>query len=694
MVGHFLVGNAQQRLPLPDSTAQKPAVNKTAFIEILSSDYTDIIKTSNETITKIVGNVKLRHGTDLLNCDSAILYQDSKVAEAYGNVSIEQADGTNALADYLKYTGRNKVIFMKGDVVLSDPQGKTLWSEEVEYNLNTKVGKYFKEGTLQNDETIISSKFGEYNLKTKDARFKGDVVVNDPEYNSTSEDISYNTQTEIVYFYADAIVQNESTTLFAKPGSIYNALKKEAIFKGRSNIIHGAQFIEGDEMKYNKVTGWAFAKGNVVAIDTAEKSTIFGGFLLYNEINEKMMVTDQPILRRIGEKDTIYFRGDTVFMEPLENLKMPNAGPIDTSKLKMDELVQAFTEGIVVDSTTIPFQSDAISPIINDSLSHSENKANTQHIRDSLKTEKYGEKEVQTKTTIKSIDKNLKKISNGDSLALVKEEKISESDSMFLENILEIDSIENDSVIVSVEKPVVYEDEKGNKKRYFILYHNVLIYSDSAQAKCDSMRYSQSDSLLVMSYNPVVWSRGSQVLGDTIYALLDSNKIFEVYVPKNAILIQKNGPEKAKMFDQVQGAMLHAFFNNNEIDSVLAFPEAETIYFSMDEDSAYIGASKASSEQLRMKFKERKISKITYIKDFDQKLSPMASVNPESFRLSRFNWRENERPKSLEAFLKGASDFQKSKILGIKAEENQDSKEPQSKENASKSTQKKAKKKK
>ncbi|HRP88972.1 MAG TPA: OstA-like protein [Edaphocola sp.] len=642
--------SGQQKLPLGDSTVQKSASGKTAFIEILSSDYTDIIKTANETITKIVGNVKLRHGTDLLNCDSAILYQESKMAEAFGNVSIEQADGTNALAEYLRYSGSNKDIYMKGDVILSDPQGKTLWSEEVEYNLNTKVGKYFKEGTLQNEATVISSKYGEYHLKTKDARFKGDVVVNDPEYNVTSEDLSYNTQTEIVHFFADAIIQNENTTLFAKPGSVYNAIKQEAIFKGRSNIIHESQFIEGDEMKYNKKTGWAYAKGNVVAVDTAEKSTVYGGFLLYNEQNEKMMVTDKPILRRGGEKDTIYFKGDTVFSEPLANLKVKDFGPVDTSKLRMDELVEALSKGVLVDSTHIPLQEDSLKMEHDkEILSPLENKAITKKKREALKAQK-DEEEISQKNIIK--------------LKSNEKESVVESDSLSLEplSIADLDTI--DSIAAPIEEPEILEDSKGHKKRYFLLYHHVQIFSDSAQAKCDSMRYSQADSLLIMSYNPVVWAKGAQVLGDTIYALLDSNKIHEVYVPQNSILIQKNGPENAKMFDQVQAGRLHAYFKDSEIDSVLAFPEAETIYYSMDDDSAYLGVSKASSAQLRMKFIDRKIKKITYLKDFNQKLTPIKEVNPEQFKLSRFNWREAERPKTLEAFLEGATEFQKKKILG------------------------------
>lgn len=666
-----IVSYAQQVPARTDSS-------KTPFIEILESKYTDILKVGNENVTKIVGHVKLRSGTDILYCDSAVLYQERKVAEAFGNVSIEQADGTTAFADYLKYTGGSKLVYMKGDVVLSDPKGNTLWSEEVDYNLSSKIGKYYKDGTLQNEQTVLSSRQGEYNLKTKEARFKGDVVVNDPEYKATSEELGYNTDTKFVRFFADAVVQNESSTLFAKPGSTYDAVKKQADFKGRSNIIHESHFIEGDDMKYNQISGWAIAKGNVVAIDTAEKATVWGGLLTYNEITGKMMVTDKPVLRRSGEEDTLYLVGDTVFSEPIVNLERPDRGPVDTAKLDMDQLIERMQQGIEVDSTRIPMQNDstkstmdtALIPAIKDTLTAIIDTT-------ALKTESVTGADTAKLSVNFPDEADLPALSDDDPLqtdssAVVSIQPVDSS------NVSPEDSTDNgraqrpkntigkDPGSKIYDKSDAAKEDEKSKPRYFLVYHHAKVFSDSAQAKCDSLRYSQADSLMILYKNPVVWGKEAQILGDTIYALLDSNKIHEVYVPKNAILIQQNGPEQAGMFDQIQGNRLHAFFVKNEIDSALAYPNAETIYFPADEDSAYLGASKASSERLKMRFKERKIWRVHYLKEFKQVMTPMKDVAPASFRLSRFNWRASEKAKDLEAFLEGIPEDRKKLVLGSK----------------------------
>ncbi len=644
--------------------------SKTGFIEILESKYTDIIKVGNDNVTKIVGNVKLRSGTDILYCDSAVLYQDKKIAEAFGNVSIEQADGTTAFADYLKYTGGSKLVYMKGDVVLSDPKGNTLWSEEVDYNLSSKIGKYYKDGTLQNEQTILSSRQGEYNLKTKEARFKGDVVVNDPEYKATSEELGYNTDTRFVRFFADAIVQNETTTMFPKPGSTYDAVKKQAVFKGRSNIIHESQFIEGDDMKYNQVSGWAIAKGNVIAIDTTEKATVWGGLLTYNEITGKMMVTDKPVLRRAGEEDTVYMVGDTVFSEPIANLERPDSGPVDTSKLYMDQLIERMQQGIEVDSTKIPLQNDTASSL-------SDTVVKVSPINDTLQTiDSLALNDKEEPDTVKPVlefpdEADLPALSNDDpqrtdssAIVSIDTNAVDLADSSRAQR--PKNTIGKNPGAKIYDKSDAAKGDEENKPRYFLVYHHAKVFSDSAQAKCDSLRYSQSDSLMILYRDPVVWGKEAQILGDTIYALLDSNKIHEVYVPKNAILIQQNGPEKFELFDQVQGNRLHAFFVNNELDSALAYPNAETIYFPTDEDSAYLGASKASSERLKMRFKERKIWQVHYLKDFKQVMTPMKDVAPANFRLSRFKWRGSEKAKDLEAFLEGIPESRKKLVLGDK----------------------------
>lgn len=120
-------------------------------------------------------------------------------------------------------------------------------------------------------------------------------------------------------------------------------------------------------------------------------------------------------------------------------------------------------------------------------------------------------------------------------------------------------------------------------------------------------------------------------------------------------MISRSGPDKAQMFDQIQGNTIKGYFLNNSLDSLIAQPNASTIYFIKDDSNAYVGCTEAQSERVEILFRDEKIQKIYYRKEVSTKTTPMEDVVPATMHLSRFNWREPERPKTLDSFLEGTS---------------------------------------
>jgi len=181
---------------------------------------------------------------------------------------------------------------------------------------------------------------------------------------------------------------------------------------------------------------------------------------------------------------------------------------------------------------------------------------------------------------------------------------------------------------------------------YFVGYHHVRIFSDSLQGKCDSVCYTRSDSTIRMIYAPAVWAHNSQITGDTILLHLDSSELRSLYVPNNAFLVSRSGPEKAQLYDQVQGKTLTAYFANNEITNMIVYPNAESIYFSRDDSGAYIGVDQAKSMRMRIYFKDQKITHIKQEQDPSHTMTPMDKADLPNTRLSKFKWRADERPKT------------------------------------------------
>jgi len=305
--------------------AQVKDTSKTIPVHIKNSKNYYHIQTDSGEYNKFIDDVVLQQGTDILYCDSAYMNQTTHNFEAFGDVKITQADGTEAKSNYLRYISDSKTAFMRGNVSLNDNKGK-LWCDELTYNLNTKIGVYDHGGRLVSDSTTVTSNTGEYNVKTKDATFKGNAIITDPQYHITSESLVYNTGTKITRFFAPSIVNSDKMTLVTSSGA-YDSHEGLADFSDHSSIWNDGQYIEADTLHYDKRTGFGFAYGHVVSIDTAHHSTIYCRHAQYYRKKKILWAVGDPVLKQVNGKDTIYIYADTFYSAPMV---IPKLLPTDT----------------------------------------------------------------------------------------------------------------------------------------------------------------------------------------------------------------------------------------------------------------------------------------------------------------------------------------------------------------------------
>ena len=505
-------------------------------VDIIYADYAEYIQTDTNEFNKLVGDVQLKQGDNKMYCDSAYLNVETNNVEAFGNVIIIQPDGTQAMSDYLHYIGNEKVAYLIGNVSLTDGKDN-LWAEEVVYDMSTKIGTYAQGGTLQSDNTTLSSNTGNYNLRTKDARFVTDVLVYNPEYNIASDDMGYNTNTKVVVFYNHSVVTSDKSVLVTTCGT-YDTEKEVAHFPCRSSSQTEEQYIESDSSYYDRQLGKGLAKGNVVAIDTVQKTTLYCGRADVDEKLKTMLATFKPVLKKANGNDSLFIRADTFYSAP------------------------------------IPVKIDSI--------------------------------------------RIVKKVGKG--------KKVKEVVEMIADTTAVVDT---------------------NRARYFSGYHHVIIFSDSMQGRCDSLSYTETDSVMKLMYDPVLWSRKSQITGDTILLYMDSSSLKKMYVPNKAFVVSQSGPDKAGLYDQIQGKTLTGYFDNGTINEIVVKPNAETIYYATDDNDAYIGVNEASSARMRIVFKDEDIDHILFEQDVNQKMTPLEEADLPNLKLKRFKWLNDIRPKAL-----------------------------------------------
>lgn len=555
-------------------------------VQIIGAAFLTVTRSATgEDLNKLVGNVQLQQGDTYMACDSAYINLVTNNAEAFGHVQITQPGGTQVHSDYLRYTGNARVAFLQGNVSLTDGKNN-LWSEWLTYNVGTKEATYDNGGTLQSDQTTLTSNRGMYNARTKNSRFTGDVMVNDPQYQTVSEDLGYNTETRIVTFFDASHVFNDKSELLTTAG-YWDAERRIARFNVRSSLRNAEQYIEADTLHYDRTNGFGIAVGNVLALDTIQKTTLYSGYAAYNEITRKLWAARSPVLRHMNANDSLFLAADTFFSahvrRPAPALPLANAN---------DRIEANPTAGYTTES-----KARAVQPL---------------------------------DTVRRRLDTLAQVLPINDTAATDTAEVAARPA----------------EAIIKLNPPDTLDLPDTTMPRYYTGYHHVRVFSDSLQAICDVIIYSGLDSVMRLIGAPAAWSRSAQITGDTILLYMEHRQLNRMYVPDDALIVSRSGPPRANLFDQVQGQTLTAHFDSNRINRVIVFPNAESIYFPTDEGGAYLGVNESKGDRMRVYFEDQKIRRILIDQDVKQVMTPMEQAKFEALRLSRFSWREAVRPKS------------------------------------------------
>ena len=181
-------------------------------------------------------------------------------------------------------------------------------------------------------------------------------------------------------------------------------------------------------------------------------------------------------------------------------------------------------------------------------------------------------------------------------------------------------------------------------------YRNVRIYRYDAQAVCDSLYYSASDSTATLYYSPVVWYDEYQCFADTIRCHYDSAGVDLVHLNGNVLAIEKVDPLK---YNQVKGRNSIVHLHKSEPEYADIMGSARMVYYVLDDEvvngkveKTLIGVNAGVGSDMRIYFKERKPSRFVTYGSPDMKMYPPELLPEEERLLPGFEWKDGIRPHS------------------------------------------------
>jgi lipopolysaccharide export system protein LptA len=271
--------------------------------------------------TILVGNVFMQQGTTLFYCDSAVRDQKLNIIEAFGNIHINDGDSVHTYSQYLKFYGDTRMASLRKKVKLTDGKG-VLTTEELDYDLNSKIGTYTNGGKLVNGSSVLTSREGYYYADTREAYFTNNVKLVDPEYTMATDTLLYNVDQQIATFVAATTINDGKTNIYTRSG-YYDLKNGTAKFGKRPIIEDSTQTIIAEDIQYDKKTGNGIAKGSVIYRDTAQGTTILAGLTEFNSNTKQVLATQKPVMILKQNNDSIYIAGDTLVSELIAKVIEP-----------------------------------------------------------------------------------------------------------------------------------------------------------------------------------------------------------------------------------------------------------------------------------------------------------------------------------------------------------------------------------
>lgn len=325
-------------LPFLIFSASAQPADTMQVVEILpGAGKLDYIKAKDGSQLQILtGNVRLRQGSTLFYCDSCIINNGSRRFEAFGNVHINDDDTAHVYSNYLRYLMDKKYAYLKGNVKLDDGHAR-LTTNELEYDMVSRIGTYKNGGKVVNKKSVLTSKEGIYYADLRDIYFKKNVELKDPAYYLKTDSLLYNTEFETARFISETYIRDSTKRVIRTDEGVYNLQTGRADFTKRTTIEDGSLTVTGDMIANDDETGMVQIRGRGVLKDTAKGIAILSEEIFVNKNTEAFLATVKPLMIVKQDKDSIYITADTLFSARLSDLQktVDSTGGKDSSVKKI-----------------------------------------------------------------------------------------------------------------------------------------------------------------------------------------------------------------------------------------------------------------------------------------------------------------------------------------------------------------------
>lgn len=642
------------------------------------------------------GNVVITqpNGT-VVYADKLHYTEDTQTAVLTNNVRLIDREAT-LTTNYLTYNMRSKIgTYVNGGQIINGTD--TLNSQNGYYFENSQDAYFRYNVIVKTPDVKIHTDTMRYNSASKMNYFYGPTTIDGKNGRLYTENGDYNTESDKARFGKNNLYTEGSKFLWGD-SLLYDGKSGNGRAVKNVNFVDTAQHIvmRGQLGTYTKATQTTLVTEKAyIVLATTSDSTEQGAQQDSIRVNPSTDLKDSTnhSLDSIStpppsRTDSIYMSADTLLSQVIK-LKDYNFAKLKMSREggELEEDEESEESGAITPESSPQVintleRPNTITPL-SDSLGTKDSLSIKESIPiDSLKESIPIDSLEKKSELLNSLPVNIKESLKNDSLKVGKadKEKIADSIETVIDSLkpevttqvpLMADSSSNlldsipimpqkgdvDSLINKATQSALTNQETDTlasdttETRIVSAYYNVKIFKSDLQVIADSAYFGYPDSLIRCFGTPMMWSQGSQLSADTLYLQLKNDKIDNMLLQNKAFIVSTE--LDSSKFNQVKGKRISGFFTNDKLDRVFVDGNAESIYYTV-ENNKFTAMARSISSRIKVLFKDDKLTDIVSIRKAAHTYYPISKIPEDQEFLEGFIWKPELRPKSKEEVIAGS----------------------------------------
>ena len=612
-----------------------------SLVVLISSKSAQMVDVEGASYRKVVGPARFLHNNTYLLCDTALWNVETRIIEAWGNVSILQEE-TVLTSEKLTYVIDDDLAQFRGTLVqLEDKDHNTLRTRYLDYNTKDSLAIFQHGGAMRDkDGQIIESQTGTYDSKVKRFTFKDKVNMFTDSVFVKTNTLDYESDKNLATFgYGTNAWQKDN--MLSSDSGWYNREKEVFFFTNNVHVMTDSQEGWCDSLYFYRNSSDVEMLGNAQVTDTTRNVFALAGRIQYADTLSKVTLTREPAVitettDQAGVKDTVYLGADKLVYYTLQMWQIAESA-VQNAQKRLEVLEQ--------DPVTA-FRRKAAEEAAKAAAEAAKNDPNYRPPQ-KQKTPDQTPEQPSAPAPVAPAPVAPAPVAPADSLAV--SDTLAMSDTLALADTLAVsDTLAvADSLAVTdslaVADTVAVEPPKDSTRIGFLeALRNVRIYRKDMQVACDSLVYADLDSLARMYINPVIWQeKVRQYSADSLFVAVTQGGLEKASLMGNAFIAIQ---EDTVHYDQIKSTEMMAYFDDKGgLRRFDALGGASALFY-IEENDALATVNKAESKMLSATFKDGELQRVYYFEDAKNDGYPVVQLAPEEMYFKGFEWQEERRP--------------------------------------------------